>query len=99
MRSFKFFLKNYMNVDLLLLVLSILNVGMNVIFCLQHFLSRQDDLDALFAHAWTASGAGPLMILCNGLILYGCIRSRFRAKKLGNSDLEWQGEEDEKQSI
>ncbi len=87
MKSFKYFLKNQMNVDLLLLVLSVLNVGMNVFFCLQHFLCRPDNLDALFAHAWTASGAGPLMIICNGLILYGCIRSRLRSKKFSNSDL------------
>ena len=87
MKSLSFFLKNQVNVDLLVLVLSVLNVGVNVFFCLQHFLCRPDNLDALFAHAWTASGAGPLMIICNGLILYGCIRSRLRCKKFGNSDL------------
>lgn len=87
MKNIRFFPKNYMNVEMLLLVFSVLNVGMNVFFCLQHFLCRPDNLDALFAHAWTASGVGPLMIICNGLILYGCIRSRLRSKKLGNSDL------------
>lgn len=63
-----------MNVDSFLLVASLLNIGLNFFLCVQHFFSQPDDLDALFAHAWTMSGIAPTMIIGSSIIFYGCIK-------------------------
>ncbi|EBM6205156.1 hypothetical protein D2K34_22835 [Salmonella enterica subsp. enterica serovar Ohio] len=82
MSRFSIFIKKNMNVDSFLLVASAFNVAINIYLCLQHFLSQPDNLDALFAHAWTESGIAPVMIVCSGIILYGCIKRNLKRTAL-----------------